>query len=94
MLVLIGPRWMDIDDEHGTRLLDRDNDPVGWEIEKALERNLRIIVVLPDNTTLDTARIPQRIAELGNRHRLCYRYSHHDHDVRIIIECLLPADTR
>jgi TIR domain-containing protein len=86
MLVFIGPQWMDIHDEHDTRLLDHDNDHVRSEIEQALALNLRVIPILLDNATLDTARLPHKIAHLGTRPQLHYRPDHHDHDFRTIIE--------
>lgn len=91
MLVLIGPHWMNIHDEHGTRLLDHDNDHLRSEIEQALALNLRVIPILLDNATLDTARLPPQIADLGNHHQLHYRHDHHDHDLRTIIEDLAFA---
>lgn len=92
MLVLVGPHWMELQDNSGTRLLDRDNDLVRWEIEQALTLNLRVIPVLLDNATLDATRIPLPITDLTNRHWLHYRYNYREHDLRIIIESLLLTD--
>jgi len=46
MLVLIGPQWLTIEDEHGSRKLDDPDDIVRWEIESAFAEEKTVVPVL------------------------------------------------
>jgi hypothetical protein len=46
MLVVIGPQWLTITDEHGNRRLDNPSDLVRTEIETALNRGIPVVPVL------------------------------------------------
>ncbi len=52
MLVLIGPRWLDIRDAKGNRRLDDPRDWIRQEISTALQRGIRVVPVLIDGTPL------------------------------------------
>lgn len=52
MLVLIGPRWLDIADAQGRRRLDDPRDWIRQEIATALRRGVRVVPVLIDGTAL------------------------------------------
>lgn len=52
MLVLIGPRWLDIADARGQRRLDDPRDWIRQEIATALQRGIRVVPVLIDGTPL------------------------------------------
>jgi len=54
LLAVIGPRWLDINDEYGRRRLDSPEDWVRIEIASALESGKRVIPVL-----IGDARIPR-----------------------------------
>jgi len=45
-LVIIGPKWVDIADEHGNQRLDNPSDPVRIEVESALQRDIPVIPLL------------------------------------------------
>lgn len=50
LVSVIGPNWLELTDEAGTRLIDRPRDWVRWEIARAIERGIPIIpALLRDN---------------------------------------------
>lgn len=55
MLVLIGPHWLDMRNPAGERRLDDPTDWIRREIESALQRNIRTVPVLLDDTVLPRA---------------------------------------
>jgi len=56
MLVLIGPRWLDMRDAQGRRRLDQDGDWIRQEIATALKRDdVRVIPVLLEGAALPEA---------------------------------------
>jgi hypothetical protein len=63
MLVVIGPRWLvDVD---GRRRIDEPRDFVRREIEKALERNIRVIPVLVGGASEPKAEeLPEPLSDL------------------------------
>ncbi len=46
VLVVIGPRWLALTDEHGARRIDDPNDFVRMEVEAALSRGVPVVPVL------------------------------------------------
>src|SRR5215831_15533544 len=54
LLAVIGPSWLEMRDEDGTRRLDNPTDLVRIEIAAALQREISIIPIL-----LDGARVPK-----------------------------------
>ena len=59
MLVLIGPRWLTIEGDNGTRKLDDPQDIVRWEIETAFAEGKTVIPVLFDGAQIpDKAELP------------------------------------
>src|SRR3954447_9267020 len=74
LLVLIGPHWL-APDRDGRRWLDTPNDPVRVELETALDRNIRIIPLLLDDTTMPRAGdLPDSVARLAQLNALRVRY--------------------
>jgi hypothetical protein len=68
VIVVIGPKWLDAREPDGSRRLDRPNDYVRLEIEAALDREIRIIPILVDDTQMPTAdELPEKLVPL------CYR---------------------
>jgi len=57
MLVLIGPEWLDAQDDQGKRRLDNPGDWVRLEISDALKRDITVIPVL-----VNGGRLPNRTA--------------------------------
>ena len=52
MLVLIGPRWLDMSDAKGQRRLDNPEDWIRQEIATALVRDVRVIPVLLEGAAM------------------------------------------
>jgi hypothetical protein len=67
VLVLIGPKWLTLKDEHGGRRLDAREDPVAWEIGQALASDIRrVIPVLLEGAQPPAAGdLPQAISKLA-----------------------------
>jgi hypothetical protein len=73
-IVVIGPKWLDIEDSNGRRRLDDPYDVVRQEIEVALQRGIGIVPVL-----VEGAKLPKS-SELPES--LCVLFEHHDIEVR------------
>lgn len=68
MLVLIGPKWLTVTDAHGQRRLDLPGDWVRQEIAAALQRDIRVVPVLVEDTPLpDEAELPEDLRPLVKR---------------------------
>jgi hypothetical protein len=52
MLVVIGPRWLEAQDDLGRRRLDNPNDYVRLEIETGLKRGIPLVPVLVDGAAV------------------------------------------
>jgi hypothetical protein len=76
LLVLIGPDWLNAQDNDGNRRLDNPNDLVRLEIATALARDIPVVPIM-----LDGARIPKEdelpadISELSMRNGLDVRHA-------------------
>lgn len=67
-VVLIGARWLDIDDANGQRRLDDPGDWVRLEIAALLERNIRVIPVLVGGAAMPKpAQLPECLVSLIRR---------------------------
>jgi hypothetical protein len=67
VIVLIGPKWLDVRSPNGARRLDDPGDFVRIEIATAYERNAEIIPVLVDGATLPSAAaLPVPLRSLAN----------------------------
>jgi len=66
LITVIGPDWLTMTDEHGVRLLDRDDDWVRYEISVALTRGIVVVPVLVHGAErLEAARLPENIRRLA-----------------------------
>jgi hypothetical protein len=89
LLVLIGPRWLDIRDEHGHRRLNDPDDVVALEITTALEHGIRVIPVLVDGVSMPRpTELPVVLARLADRHALHIHHQSFGTDVGILLEML------
>ena len=74
LLVVIGPTWLDATDSQGLRRLDREDDFVRFEVERALERGLPVIPVLVGGAAVPAAaELPSSIASLCDRQAAAVR---------------------
>ena len=89
MLVVIGPHWLNITDDQGQRRLDKADDWIRIETKLALQRNIRVIPVLVENTqppTMDA--LPDEIKSLARREAHELSDKRWDYDVQCLIEAL------
>lgn len=71
MLVVIGPQWLTIQDKNGRRRLDSPSDWTRVEVATALQRNIRVIPVLLENTAMpEESDLPPDLAKLAMRQAL------------------------
>jgi hypothetical protein len=88
LLAMIGPNWLDVRHEDGTRRLDNPTDFVRIEIAAALQREIPVIPILLDGTMIPKAdQLPEDLKELTLRHGLNVRHAsfHADLD-KLILE--------
>jgi predicted ATPase len=71
LLALIGPEWLQVAGPDGKKRLDNPEDFVRIEIEAALARDVLLIPILIDGTTMPMAdELPRSIAHLARRQAL------------------------
>jgi hypothetical protein len=68
LIAVIGKKWLSVEDRHGKRRLDRQDDYVRLEIATVLKRGIRVIPLL-----LDGAELPSPDDLPGNLRGLVYR---------------------
>jgi hypothetical protein len=69
MLVIIGPRWLYASDIANGRRIDQPNDPVRLEVETALQRDIPILPILVQGTSMPVeSELPAPIARLTYQH--------------------------
>ncbi len=67
LMVLIGPNWLHLTDDHGRRRIDNPNDWVRNEIAFALDSDIQIIPILLSGVKLPVKEaLPEDIAEILN----------------------------
>jgi hypothetical protein len=85
VLALIGPHWLTEADSNGTRLIDRPDDYVRWEIEVSLQRQIHVIPVRLDGTALPAAdSLPDSLKVIPVLQYLDLRARNFDDDVAAI----------
>jgi hypothetical protein len=71
LLALIGPNWLDAQDEQGKRRLNDPDDFVVVEITAALRRNVHVLPVLVDGAAPPHAtRLPETLTPLARRNAM------------------------
>jgi hypothetical protein len=81
VLVLIGPRWLDLRDEHDMRRLEDPNDVVAAEVSLALTRPAPVIPVLLGGITMPgAAALPKKLQSLARRNAIELSDSRWEHD--------------
>jgi formylglycine-generating enzyme required for sulfatase activity len=79
LVALMGRQWVNIKDEHGKRRIDNPEDFVGIEIAAALDRDIRVIPVLVDGTSMpNSTELPDNLKPLTRRNAL--QVNHHSFD--------------
>ena len=89
MLVVISPRWLDIAGAGGRRRLDLDRDWIRIEVSRALQRQVRVIPVLLEDTPLpDAAVLPEELRPLVRRQALPLSDARWRGDLQRLVETL------
>ena len=89
MLVLIGPKWLEITDAHGRRRLDDPHDWIRQEISTALRRGIRVVPVLIDGTPLpDESALSDDLKPLVRRQALELADTRWRGDLQRLVETL------
>jgi hypothetical protein len=92
LLVVIGPRWLDVKDEVGQRRLHQPDDFVAIEIAAALARDIRVIPVLVDGASIPKAsELPDSLKPLVRRQTIELRQVHFGRDAEALIERVREA---
>lgn len=91
-LILIGPNWLTVTDEHGGRRLDDPNDVLCFEVKQVLDRgSVCVIPVLFDAVRMPAAEeLPESIRGLAEKQ--IYRW-HSDQPSSLHLESLANAVT-
>ena len=89
LIALIGRQWLTSTDAAGQRRLDDPEDLVRREIATALRRNIRVIPVLIQDTSMPrAANLPDDLQPLTRRNALELSDTHFHRDVDQLIEVL------
>ena len=68
LIAIIGPQWLDAQDESGRRRLELEGDFTRIEIESALKRKIRVIPVMMGNAKMPSAaELPESLRDLAKR---------------------------
>jgi hypothetical protein len=87
LLVLIGPAWLRSTDASGHWRLDDPEDFVRLEIATALERNIRIIPVLVEETKMpDAEDLPEPLKRLTRRNALQISNTRWSYDIERLVD--------
>jgi hypothetical protein len=89
MLVVIGQRWLAMEDGAGHRKIDREDDIVRHELRTAFSRSIPVIPLLVDGAKLPTgAELPSDLRELPDRQARTLVYERWQSDVRDLIRAI------
>jgi len=89
VLALIGPSWATARDEAGHRRLDDSADWNRVELERALERNSRVIPLLVDDAKMPAeSEFPERLKPLARSNALKLRDDDWDSDIDRLVRAL------
>lgn len=78
LLLIIGPKWLDVLNPDGIRRLDDPADPVRVEIEVALQHHIPVIPVLVDGASMpETRSLPESIRQIAPLNAVVVRRNPH-----------------
>jgi formylglycine-generating enzyme required for sulfatase activity len=94
LLAVIGPHWINAQDETGNRRLDSPNDFVRIEIAAALLRDIPVIPILLDGAKIPKSdQLPEDLKELALRNALDVRHASFHSDMSKLISGLRNPST-
>lgn len=88
LLAVIGSRWAAVTDEHGHRRLEEPGDWVSAEIERALQRRIRVIPILISTSMPRAADIPAALHPLLQRQAIDLSDRHWKRDIHALADVL------
>ena len=89
LVALIGRQWTTLTDEAGQRRLDDPDDFVRFEVQAALDREVRVIPVLVDGATpLRLQQLPSELHKLARLNALELSYGRYEYDAERLIELI------
>lgn len=89
VLVVIGPRWLEIRDGEGSRRIEDPADYVRQEIEGALGRDLHVVPVFVGGAEMPSeGELPPEIRPLARRNSVSLRESHFGADVDGVLDVM------
>jgi hypothetical protein len=92
MLVLIGPSWLDVLEEDGSRRLENPRDWVVQEIEAALARDVTVIPVLVDGARMPLPeQLPEQLESLAFRQAISLRHESFNTDITSLMNAIEQA---
>ena len=92
LLTVIGPNWLDAEDETGNRRLDNSNDFVRIEIESGIKLGKRIIPVLVNGAEMPIAgHLPESLRPLARRNAVRLTHERFKADVSALVKQLEKA---
>jgi hypothetical protein len=92
VVVVIGPRWLQLSTEDGSRRIDADGDYVRHELETALGAGKRIVPALVDGATMPRPeQLPASVAELARRNAVRLDHTGFHDDLRNLLKVIRPA---
>ncbi len=92
VLIMIGPKWIDMKNSDGQRRLDNEDDHLRIEIETALTSSAVVIPVLLDGASMpERSRLPGSIARLADLNAHALADSHWEYDVERLIGDIAPG---
>ncbi|MEO1246427.1 MAG: toll/interleukin-1 receptor domain-containing protein [Pseudomonadota bacterium] len=91
VLIMIGPKWLDMKDEDGRRRLEAEDDHLRLEIETAIQSPATVIPVLVNGAKMPPrSTLPESIRELADLNAYSLADSHWDYDVDRLLEHIGP----
>jgi len=89
VVLVVGPQWVNVADDRGRRL-DHDDDPVRFEVLRALDTNRRIVPVLVGGATAPRAtELPEVLAPLATLNMVTVRNVAFADDFDALVDALL-----
>ncbi|MDM0032827.1 toll/interleukin-1 receptor domain-containing protein [Variovorax sp. J22P271] len=92
VLVLIGPRWLDLRNDRGERRIDGTEDVVADEVEKALGLDVAVIPVLLGGAVMPASSdLPPRLKPLARRNAIELSDARWPYDLERLLAALETA---
>lgn len=95
VIAVIGDNWLSARDADSRRRIDVPNDPVHWELSKALRDAKKIIPVLVGTADMPSAKsLPGELRELASFQAKRLTSTNWDDDLRALVSSVSPEESR